>query len=337
MSNNCISHLSITKDGPQSNQLTKILEAIPYLCQDKHYDYISDIISTNTELTQEYFLSDHSIKKQRPSKHHAKVGVVDHFIGLNVPSSNSPINSDMVENTPISNPYPQVQHDLDHNQGSLTRSHEWKKLITNKKSILDQCDKATRAESTLGQSPEDDVMIDGLLKFITKMRKVCTNCEDKDVLFGSSITRITELYIRPATKVEQLLAAHPDNDSIWNNTDPCDVSLDNKGGTKGSVSIDVTKEPVKATTTPMSIKIDNNTNVAQDSVTIITTPMSIEDDKTWYDANEEYDLWHNAAETMVNYQEWVDSPTVLGDTDKPSLLTNILDRIFMTANTIQDF
>ena len=60
---NRISHLSITKDGPRSIQLIKILKAIPYLCQDKHYDYISDIISTNTEPTQEYFLSDLSIKR----------------------------------------------------------------------------------------------------------------------------------------------------------------------------------------------------------------------------------------------------------------------------------
>ena len=102
---NHISHISITKDGPRSNQLTKILEAIPYLCKIKHYDYISDIISTNTEPTQEYFLSYHSIKRQRPSKHHAELGVVNHFIGLDMPSGNSPTNSDMVESTPISNPY----------------------------------------------------------------------------------------------------------------------------------------------------------------------------------------------------------------------------------------
>ena len=44
---NRISQLSITKDGPQSIQLTKILKAIPLLCQDYQYDYISDIISTN--------------------------------------------------------------------------------------------------------------------------------------------------------------------------------------------------------------------------------------------------------------------------------------------------
>ena len=121
---NRIFHLSITKYGPQSNQLTEILEAIPYLCQDKHYDYISDIISTNTEPTQEYFLSNHLIKKRRSSKYHAKLGVVDHIIGLDVLSDNSPIKSDMVDNTPISNPYPQVQYHSDYNHGSSTRSHE---------------------------------------------------------------------------------------------------------------------------------------------------------------------------------------------------------------------
>ena len=121
---NPISHLLTTKDGPRSNQLIKILEAILHLCYDKHYDYFSDISSINTEPTQEYFLSNHLIKRQCPSKHHAKLGVVDHFIGLDVPSGNIPINSNMVENTPISNPYPQAQHHPDNNQGSFTRSHE---------------------------------------------------------------------------------------------------------------------------------------------------------------------------------------------------------------------
>ena len=50
---NCISQLSITKDGPRYIQLTKILEAIPLLCQDHLYDYISNVISTNIETTQE--------------------------------------------------------------------------------------------------------------------------------------------------------------------------------------------------------------------------------------------------------------------------------------------
>ena len=114
-------------------------------------------------------------------------------------SGNSPINSDMVESTPISNPYPQVQHDPDHNQESFTRFHEWNKLIANKKSvmelILDRCDIATREENTLGQLPENDVMVGGLLKFITKMHKVCNNSKGKEAFFGSSITRITEHHI----------------------------------------------------------------------------------------------------------------------------------------------
>ena len=153
-------------------------------------------------------------------------------------------------------------------------------------------DKATREEITLGQSPEDDVMAGGLLKFITKMRKVCTNHNDKNMFFGSSITRITKHHILPATRVEELLAAHPDNDSVWNNTDPYDMSLDDTSDTKGLVSIDVTKEPVKTTTTPMSmsIEIDNNINAAQDSAATTTTLISTETDKTWYDANKEYDL-----------------------------------------------
>ena len=72
---NRISHLLITKDGPRSIQLTTILGEIPYLCKDKHYAYIADIISTNTEPTQEYFLSNHLIKEGRPSKHHGRTGV----------------------------------------------------------------------------------------------------------------------------------------------------------------------------------------------------------------------------------------------------------------------
>ena len=90
------------------------------------------------------------------------------------------------------------------------------------------------------------MMAGGLLKFLTRVRKVCTNSEDKDVFFRSSITRITKHHIQPTTRVEELPAANPEDDSIWNNTGPCDVSLDNTSDTKGPTSIDVTKESVKA-------------------------------------------------------------------------------------------
>ena len=60
---NRISHLSITKSGPQSIQLNKILEAISLICQDEHYDSIPGIFSSNTKSTQEYFFSDSPIKR----------------------------------------------------------------------------------------------------------------------------------------------------------------------------------------------------------------------------------------------------------------------------------
>ena len=107
LEDSCISNLTITKSGPWSNQLKKIFDALPDLCQDKHFEYIPDIISTNTKPTQEYFLSDHPIKRRRSSKHHVKLGFVDPIIGLDVPSGNSPINSEMTEYTPIFNSNPQ--------------------------------------------------------------------------------------------------------------------------------------------------------------------------------------------------------------------------------------
>ena len=147
------------------------------------------------------------------------------------------------------------------------------------KITLYQCDEDTRAEIALGPSYEDNLKARELLQFLMRVRKVCTNTEDKDVFFGSSITRITKHHLQPATGVEQLLAAHPNDDVIWDNTDPCDVSLDDINGIEDPANMDVTKESVATT----------------------TTPMSTEDDKTWYNANEEYDSWHEVAETMDNY------------------------------------
>ena len=65
-----------------------------------------------------------------------------------------------------------------------------------------------------------------------RVRKVCNNIEDTDVFFGSRVTRITEHHFQPATNVKQLLAAHSNDDALWDNTDPCDESLDNISGTE---------------------------------------------------------------------------------------------------------
>ena len=84
------------------------------------------------------------IKRQHTSKHYVKLGFVDPIIGLDVPSDNSPIDPNMVENTPIFSLNPQDQQHLDYNHELTVKSQEWDELIANKKSvmkiILDQCD-----------------------------------------------------------------------------------------------------------------------------------------------------------------------------------------------------
>ena len=87
--------------------------SIRHLSRLKHYDYILNIISTNAKPTQANSLSNHPIKRLHSSKHHAKLGFVEPIIGLDVPSGNSPINPEMVENTSIFNSNPQEQHRLD--------------------------------------------------------------------------------------------------------------------------------------------------------------------------------------------------------------------------------
>ena len=182
---NCISQLSITRDGPWSIQLTKILEAIPFLFQHHYYDYISDIISTNIEPTQEEFLSDLLIRRQRPPKHPVKPGIVDPIIGLDVPSSNVLIKSKMVEITPISITDPQVSHHSIRSKGTSSKPLEWDKHIADKKSlmalILSQCDETTREEMTLGQSQGYNVITWGLLKFTKQLHKMCIPFKDKNI------------------------------------------------------------------------------------------------------------------------------------------------------------
>ena len=106
LTKNWISHLTITKSGARSTQLNKVLEAISAICQDKVYDCIPAIISSNTKPTHEYFLSNHLIKRRNTSKHYVEQGIADPIIGLDVPSSNSLIDCEMVENTPIFNSNP---------------------------------------------------------------------------------------------------------------------------------------------------------------------------------------------------------------------------------------
>ena len=115
LTKNRISHLTITNIGARSTQLNKVLEAISAIYQDKDYDYILDIICSNTKPTQEYFLSNHSIKRRRTSKYYVEQGIADPIIGLDVTSANSPIGPEMVENTPILNSNPEDQQLINYN------------------------------------------------------------------------------------------------------------------------------------------------------------------------------------------------------------------------------
>ena len=91
---------------------------------------------------------------------------------------------------------------------------------------------------------------------------------------------------------------------MWKNTNPCDVLLDNTSDSE---------EPVNSTMTTTPIGIEYNSKVTQDSVATTTIIMSAEYNKTWYNTNVEYDSWPNAAETMDNFQEWINPPTVVRD------------------------
>ena len=81
---------------------------------------------------------------------------------------------------------------------------------------------------------------------------------------------------------------------FWDDTDPCNVFLDNISYTEDLANVDLIEGSVATTTIPMSTK-DNNIR---------------------YIIIEEYDLQYEVAETMDNYQEWDYPLIILEDTSK---------------------
>lgn len=126
------------------------------------------------------------------------------------------------------------------------KSQEWEELIANKKSvmkiILDLCDEETKAEIVINLSYKDNMKTGDLIKFLMQMRKICNDAKDKNIFFGSQLSSITEHQFRPITTVKQILATHLMDDDIWDNTNPCDVSLDGTSGTEDLSNIDGTKK-----------------------------------------------------------------------------------------------
>ena len=133
---------------------------------------------------------------------------------------------------------------------------EWNKLIADKKSIMtiifNQCNEDTRAKIAFGSLYEDNLEVGELIKFPTRVHTVCHGTNDANVLFGSQVTKITEHHFQPTLIVEELLSAHPTDDAIWDNTNPCNVYFDTADDTEITTSIDITKESTVTTTISMS-------------------------------------------------------------------------------------
>ena len=120
------------------------------------------------------------------------------------------------------------------------------------KIILDRCDDDTRREIALNSSCEDNMKAGALIKFLMLVRKICSDTGDKNVFFGSQLTYITKHHLQSTSIVKQMLATHLIDDAIWNNENPCNVSIDNTNGTEALANIHMTKESIATTTTPMS-------------------------------------------------------------------------------------
>ena len=173
-------------------------------------------------------------------------GSVDPIIGLDVPSKASPIDTKVVENPPMFNPNFQEQTWLNQNQESKLKLQERNKLSANKKSlmtiILDQCDKATRADIALSSSYEDNFEAGELIKFLARVHTVCDKTNDGNVLFGSWVTKITEHHFQPTPIIKKILSVHSINNVIWDNTDPCNMSFDIVDDAEITTSIHIPKE-----------------------------------------------------------------------------------------------
>ena len=159
------------------------------------------------------------------------------------------------------------------------------------KIILNWCDEDTRAEIALDSPYEDNIKAREFIVFPMQVHKICNDTEDKNVFPGSRIIKITTHHFRPTTIVKQTLVTHLIDDAIWDTTNPCKVFLDDTNSTEALANINVTKELITTTTLSMSTVYN----------------------KIWYNAHEEYDLWHDVLEIMDGYQEWDDPPTILED------------------------
>ena len=50
--------------------------------------------------------------------------------------------------------------------------------------------------------------------------------------------------------------------------------------------------------------------------------MPHDDDKPWFDANENFDLWYDTSDTMHDYNKWVELPNIRDDIGVSNEFTN---------------
>ena len=135
--------------------------------------------------------------------------------------------------------------------------------------ILSQCDEATRTEITLAASYEDNFKAGVLTKFLARVHKVYDVTNNRNLLFGYWVTKITEHHLQPTLSVKELLSAHLTEDAMWDNINPCNISFDTVYNAEITTSIHITKE-----STSTCCKFDS-----QDPLPV-TTSMSYDDDKS---------------------------------------------------------
>ena len=141
-----------------------------------------------------------------------------------MPSGNSPVDPEMVENTPIFNSNPQDQQYINYNHKLTVKFQEWDEYIANKKTmmkiILDLCDEETKVETTINSSYKKNMKTRDFIKFLMQIRKICNDTKEKKVFFRSQLSSITEHQFQPTATIKQVIATHLMNDAIWDNTNP---------------------------------------------------------------------------------------------------------------------
>ena len=72
-----LSKLTITESGQQATQYKKTIDALLVFCADKGYEFIDDVIPTNTELLGAAFLPTYPNATLWSSTYHVQVDVVN--------------------------------------------------------------------------------------------------------------------------------------------------------------------------------------------------------------------------------------------------------------------